>query len=700
MSLRIGIDIGGTFTDLVAIAADGSVTTHKVASTPHDFGEGIIAGIQALLAREPGRVTEVLHATTVGSNTVLEASGARTALITTRGFRDILEIRDLRMPVLYDQRWTKPRALVERRLRLEVTEKLRPDGSVSVPLDPASVGAVIELLRNERVESVAICLLHSYANPAHEQAVARAVRAALPEIAVSISSEILPEIKEYPRTSTTVINAYVQPVVRAYITALDARLRAIGIEAPLQLMQSNGGLASAAFAAAAPAHIIESGPAAGVVGAAALARRLHEPGIITFDMGGTTAKAGLVEHGEVIRTDAIEVGGGVMAGSRLLVGAGYMLKLPAIDLAEVGAGGGSICRLDEGGAPKVGPRSAGAEPGPVCYGRGGIAPTITDCNLVLGYLDPGGLVGGALKLDHDAAAAAVARDLAGPLGLPVEEAAFGMLRLASATMMRAIRAVSVERGRDPRKFALLAFGGNGPLFAAGIAQELGIGRVVVPPMPGVFSAFGLLVADTEHHASQSFRVRLDMADPARIDAVLAALAEAGSAQLARDGFAPDRQRFTRAAQARYLGQSSEIEVPLPDGPVSPAQIAALFGAEHERIYGFRAPEDEPVELIGLSGMARGLPERPRLPERIPPLAASVPPARLAMVPGARRAWFSGEGWIDTPVVDRAGLGSVSREGPFIVQEYDATCLVPRGARAELDAFGNIVMTVGAAARNQ
>jgi N-methylhydantoinase A len=685
MSLRIGIDIGGTFTDLVAITADGRVTTHKTASTPHDYGEGIIEGLRSLLEREPGPVTEVLHATTVGSNTVLEAKGARCALITTRGFRDILEIRDLRMPVIYDIGWTKPLALVERRLRLEVTEKMRPDGSVSVPLDPASVASVIGQLREERVESVAICLLHSYANPAHEQAVADAVRAALPGIAISVSSEILPEIKEYPRTSTTVINAYVQPVVRAYITALDARLRALGIDAPLQLMQSNGGLASAAFAAAAPAHIIESGPAAGVVGGAALARRLNEPGIITFDMGGTTAKAGLIEHGEVIRTEAIEVGGGVMAGSRLLVGAGYMLKLPAIDLAEVGAGGGSICRLDAGGAPKAGPQSAGADPGPACYGRGGLSATITDCNLVLGHLDPGGLAGGMLKLDRAAAAAAIARDLAGPLGCSVEDAAHGMLRLAAATMMRAIRAVSVERGRDPRKFALLAFGGNGPLFAAGIARELGIERVIVPPLPGVFSAFGLLVADTEHHASQSLRARLDVADPVRITSVLTALMEAGAKRLTLDGFAPGSQSFHRSAQARYVGQSSEIEVALPDGDVSPAAIGMLFAEQHERTYGFRAPPEEPVELIGLSVMARGLPERPRLPERIPPLAAEVP--------STRRAWFPGGGWVDTPVFDRAHLGTAARPGPVIVQEYDATCLVPPGVHARVDAFGNIVMTV-------
>ena len=689
MTLRIGIDIGGTFTDLVAIDGDGAITTHKTASTPRDYGDGIIAGLTALLAGRPDAVGDVLHGTTVGSNTILEGKGAKTALITTKGFRDILEIRDLRMPVLYDLRWTKPRALVERRLRLEVTEKLRPDGSVSVPLDDDSMTAAIEMIRRENVRSVAICLLHAYANPAHERIVADRVRAALPDVGLSISSEILPEIKEYPRTSTTVINAYVQPVVRAYITALDARLRAMGVTAPLRLMQSNGGLASAAFAAAQPAHIIESGPAAGVVGGAVLARRLEEPHLITFDMGGTTAKAGLVENGEVIRAEAIEVGGGVMAGSRLLVGAGYMLRLPAIDLAEVGAGGGSICRLDAGGAPKVGPDSAGAEPGPVCYGNGGTAPTITDCNLVLGYLDPGGLTGGSMKLDADAAYAAIARDLAEPLRCSVEEAAFGMLRLASATMMRAIRAVSVERGRDPRQFALLAFGGNGPLFAAGIARELGIGRVIVPPMPGVFSAFGLLLADSEHHASRSVRTRLDLADQAAINEVLATLAAEGAAQIERDGFPAHRQAIRRSAAARYVGQSSEIEVALPAGDLTASQIAALFGVEHEKTYGFRAPDSEPVELMTLSVMVRGLPDRPRLPDHVPPMSATVPPMR--------RAWFPDKGWIDTPVMDRAALSGGARQGPIIVQEYDATCLVPHGVTASLDAFGNIRLDIAAGA---
>ncbi len=516
---------------------------------------------------------------------------------------------------------------------------------------------------------------------------ADAVAAALPGIAISRSSEILPEIKEYPRTSTTVVNAYVQPVVRSYLTALSARLRAMGIAVPLKLMQSNGGLASAGFAADQPAHIVESGPAAGVVGGAALAARLGEDRVITFDMGGTTAKAGLVENGEVLRSEALEVGGGVMAGSRLLVGAGYMLKLPAIDLAEVGAGGGSICRLDAAGAPKVGPESAGADPGPVCYGRGGVHPTITDCNLVLGYLDPAGLAGGALPLDAAAARDAVSRSLAAPMGCTVEEAAFGMLRLAAAAMMRAIRAVSVERGRDPRQFTLLAFGGNGPLFAAAIAAELGIRRVLIPPMPGLFSAFGLLVGDTEHHVSRSLRLRIGAqatdADMARVQALLDGLTASGADRLREDGFGPDRCVFSLSGSARYVGQSTEISVPLPPAGAATllAALPELFAAEHERTYGFRAPADEPVELMGLSVIARGLPDRPRLPGAIPPACARVP--------ASRRAWFAGRGWIDTKVVDRAGLIAGPQAGPLIIQEYDATCLVPPGARAVLDDFGNI-----------
>ncbi len=682
--LRIGIDIGGTFTDLVAIDEAGRVRVRKVASTPSDYTAGIMAGLAALLGNED--VAEVLHASTVASNALLERKGARTALITTQGFRDVLEIRDLRMPRLYDLAWQKPAALVKRRLRLEVSERMRPDGSVAQPLDQASVAAAIAFLRAEKVESVAIALLHSYANPAHERAVGDAVRAALPGVAVSESAAILPEIKEYPRTSTAVINAYLAPVVGAYLARLGEKLANAGIAAPLRILQSNGGLASPGFAAEFPAHTVESGPAAGVVGAAALARRLGEARLISFDMGGTTAKAGLVEAGEVLRAEAMEAGGGVLAGARLLVGAGYMLKLPAIDLAEVGAGGGSLCWLDAAGAPKVGPESAGAEPGPVCYGRGGTRPTITDCNLVLGYLDPAGLTGGAIPLDRAAASAALGEAIAKPLGLALEEAAHGMLRVAAASMMRAVRAVTVERGRDPRDFSLLAFGGNGPLFAAAIAAELGIARILVPPLPGLFSAFGLLVADTEHHLARSFRGSAE-----EVDGVLAALEAEGRARLAAEGFAPERQALSFAALARYAGQSSEIAVKLPEGR-GIGDFPEAFAREHERTYGFRAPAGEKVELVGFSLLARGVPERERLPERLAP--------RQAAREGRRACWFPGIGWREAPILDRAGLGAAPMKGPMIVQEYDATTLVPPGASAMRDDFGNIRIALASSRRSE
>ena len=479
------------------------------------------------------------------------------------------------------------------------------------------------------------------------------------------------------------VNAAIQPVVRAYLRSLQQRLDALKLTAPLRLMQSNGGLATARHAADFPAHIVESGPAAGVVGAAVLAMRLGEPQLITFDMGGTTAKAGLVEHGEVMRAEAMEVGGGVMAGARLLVGGGYMLKLPAIDLAEVGAGGGSICRIDPGGAPKVGPDSAGADPGPVCYGRGGTQPTITDCNLVLGYLDPAGLAGGSIRLDVAAAEAAVSANIAIPLGLGVPEAAMGMLKIAAHTMMRAIRSVSVERGRDVRACGMMAFGGNGPLFAASIARELGITRVIIPPMPGLFSAFGLLLADTEHHLSRSLRLRIDAVTVEDVQAAIDTLQHEGTRRLETDGFPTERHLLRLSAMARYVGQSSEIAVALPNGDAS-AVLAALpeaFGAEHERSYGFRAPAGEPMEIVSLSLIARGVPEQARLPGRIPPARTDTP--------AQRRAWFDGHGWCDTPVISRAGLSLTPIAGPLIVQEYDATCLVPPGCSARLDDFGNI-----------
>jgi N-methylhydantoinase A len=423
-------------------------------------------------------------------------------------------------------------------------------------------------------------------------------------------------------------------------------------------------------------QMILSGTAAGVIGASYLAGMCRIKDCMSLDIGGTTADVALIVDGKPQYATGEYIGD-------------FQIHIPSVSVSSIGDGGGSIAWVDDFGVLKVGPESAGSNPGPVCYGRGGTRPTITECTLPLGSHAPEGLAGGALKLDRAAAEAAIARDLARPLGLTVEEAAHGMLRIASATMMRAIRAVSVERGRDPRDFALLAFGGNGPLFAARIAAELGMTRIIVPPFPGVFSAFGLLVAETEHHVTRSLRMRLDAPDATRLAATLAALTEEGAAHLADEGFSPARHSFRHAALARYAGQSSELLVPLSrtDAPCIADEIRARFADEHERSYGFRAPPGEPVELMGLSVVARGMPDTPRLPDCIPPSGSG---ARTR-----RRAWF-GE-WTEVPVLDRASLSPDPLPGPAILAEYDATTLVPPGWTARLDAFGNILLTPAPAA---
>jgi N-methylhydantoinase A len=502
---------------------------------------------------------------------------------------------------------------------------------------------------------------------------------------------VLPEIKEYERTSTTAIDAYVKPIVATYLHALRAGLDAAGVPARLLLMQSNGGLTTDKAAAERPMNIIESGPAGGVIGAQVLAQAKRLESIITFDMGGTTAKASMVENGEVVRAQEYAVGAGIMIGSRLLTGAGYTLKVPAIDLAEVGAGGGSHVWIDVGGALQVGPASAGASPGPVCYDMGGEVPTVTDASVLLGYINPHHLVSGALNLNAEKARAVFADKVARPLGLSLERAAHGAHQIAASNMIRAIKAVSTERGRDPRAFALFAFGGNGPLFAAGMAAALGIKRIVVPPAAGLFSSFGLLYANVEHHYARTFRRLLRRSDPADIGGAWEALARQALDQLALEGFAGARAQIKRSAALHYKGQTYELVVPAPDGPVDARFLAALeeaFGAEHERTYGHRAGPEEPVELVAIQVVGTGVREGSAVPERVV-LSRGEP---VPQPP--RRAYFGPDhGWIETPVLRRSDLAS-ARTGPLIVEEYDATCLVPPGARAELDAGGNIVMELG------
>jgi N-methylhydantoinase A len=686
---RVGIDIGGTFTDIVCLGDDGRVHLKKVSSSPDDYARAIIEGLRELF-RETGLtgrdVAEVLHGTTVASNAILEGRGARTGLVTTRGFRDVLEIRRLRMPRLYDLAWEKPPPLVERALRAEVTERISAAGAVQVPLDAAEVEQALDRLLAEGIEALAVCLLNAYANPAHEAAIAAIVQRRAPRLALSVSHAVLPEIKEYERTSTTVINAYVMPVVRRYLATLAGGLGECDVSAPLLVMQSSGGLISAEAAGRLPMHVVESGPAAGVVGAQALARQLGLSRLITLDMGGTTAKASILEDGEVLRAGEIQVGGGITVGSRLLTGSGYLLRVPAIDLAEVGAGGGSVVWIDPGGALRVGPRSAGAAPGPVCYDLGGAEPTITDANVILGYLSPTELAGGSVKLNAGRAREVFEARIARPLGLPVAEAAHGAHLIAASNMIRAIRAVSTERGRDPREYALFAFGGNGPLFAAGMARALELRTIVVPPAPGLFSAFGLLYSDTEHHYVRTYRGQTRRLDAADLGQVWERMAADARTDLAAEGFVGDAVRLRRLADVRYQGQTSELTVPAPNGETGPAWIAAIeeaFGREYERSYGHRAGPEEPVELVNLRLVAQGLPDRARVPERVV--------VERSGRPGGRPAYFGADvGWLDTPVRRRADLARETA-GPCIVEEYDATCLVPPGATAGLDAAGNIVL---------
>ena len=689
---RVGVDIGGTFTDIVFLGEDGALHTKKVSSSVDNYARAIADGLAEVFDETGlggGDVDEVLHGTTVASNAILELKGAKTGLITSKGFRDVLEIRNLRMPRLYDLTWEKPPPLVERYLRVVVDERINAKGRIDKALDPVDAERAVDKLVAEGVEAIAVCLLNSFTNPVHEQLIKQVIERRAPGLPCCISYEVLPEIKEYERTSTTVINTYVMPIVARYLRALRQDLDDAKIAAPLLLMQSNGGLTTVEAAIATPMHIIESGPAGGVIGAQALARNLDMPNIVTFDMGGTTAKASLVERGEVTRSLEYQVGAGIMIGSRLLTGAGYMLKVPAIDLAEVGAGGGSIVWIDGGGSMQAGPQSAGAMPGPLCYDLGGDQPTITDANLILGYINPDHLVGGALKLNAEIARRVFADKIAGPLGLTLEHAALGAHKIAASNMIRAIKAVSTERGRDPRQYALFAFGGNGPVFAAGMADALQMKRIVVPPSPGLFSSFGLLYADVEHHYSRTLRRLLRDVDPAELNAAWDAIAAAAAEQLVVDGFAVGQTRIRRSASMHYQGQTFELVVPVPDGSLDAAAVAALdeaFGQEHERTYGHRAGPEEPVELVNLYVVGQGFPDRPRVPDRLHPqdivsAAESAP----------RQAYFGPKiGWLETAVVPRAALGE-GRTGPLIVEEYDATCIVPPGAKARLDDYGNILM---------
>ena len=691
-SYRLGIDIGGTFTDLALIDDSGGVAVLKVPSTPDDYARGVMDGVQRLLEaadRGSAGAREVAHGTTVATNTLLEGRGARTGLLTTAGFRDILEIRRMRVPRLYDLSWEKPAPLVPRARRLEVDERLDHTGRVLRPLDERGARDAIARLLDEGVEAIAVCLLHSYANPVHEARLGELLAELAPNVYWSLSHQVLPQIQEYERTSTTAINACLGPTIAAYLERMERELAALGIRAPLLVMQSNGGTSTASSARRLPAQLVESGPAAGVTAAAAL-----DPSaglLLTLDMGGTTAKAALVRDGRVPLVGEAEIGAGVTVANRLNRGGGYVLALPSVDLVEVGAGGGSLVQIDPGGGVRVGPESAGASPGPVCYAAGGTTATLTDANVVLGYLNPTHLLGGALALDAGAARRAVEDQLARPLGLSLEEAARGARAVGVASMVRAVRAVSAERGHDPRAATLVAFGGNGPLHAAAVADELGIPRIVVPAHPGVFSAFGLLAAHVEHHYLRTHLRLLRRLEPDGMGRLMNGMATQALETLSSEGYLPEHVELMWSADLRYLGQSFELNVAFESGSrpeaIDRSTLAALeegFGAAHERTYGHRA-EAEAVELVNVRLAARGVPDMPR------GLPAPRPSAGAAAATQRHTYWGRPIGWQETPVLARADLGRAKRRGPLVVEEYDATTLVPPDWSAFLDDDGRIIL---------
>jgi N-methylhydantoinase A len=684
-ALRIAADVGGTFTDIACIDAAGELSTCKIPSTPHDYAQAIVAGIEQLIQgheRAASSVTEVLHASTVATNAILEGKGARTALITTDGFRDVLELRRIRVPRLYEPLYEKPAPLVPRRRRYEVRERLDARGEIVAQLDEAQVRSLADTLANAGVEAIAVCFLHAYLNPAHERRVAEILRAALPNSFISVSSDVLPEIREYERTSTTVVNAYVGPVMSRYLSSLRERLATRGVRGRLLMMQSSGGMMDLEQVIARPATVVESGPAAGVVGAVRLGTQAGYANLITFDMGGTTAKASLIEDGAVITTDEYEVGGGISLSSGLAKGGGYALKLPVIDVSEVGAGGGSIVRVDAGGALKVGPRSAGAIPGPACYAKGGTEATVTDASVVLGYLNPDSLAGGTVAIDSARAQAAVGM-IAARLEMDVLDLAFGIHRLANSTMMRAVKAVSTYRGRDPREFALFAFGGNGGVHAAALAQELQMQRVVVPLAAGVFSAVGLLCADHQAVRSKAFLRPLNVDSVRETSSHFLALERQALAELGVGEGATVRWR----AELRYAGQGFEIPVEFErDASTSAQEIRACFEREYRRAYG-HALDHQDIDFVALRVVATAPPRGPRA------VSKSRAAAHRAPTASSRKAYFGTEyGLVETPVVQRCDLGSARRAGPLIVEEYEGTTVVPPGAGATLDACDNIVIT--------
>jgi N-methylhydantoinase A len=692
-AVRVGCDIGGTFTDIVLAMPDGRLFVNKTSSTPHDLGQAIVQGLGKLIEQagiSPADITEIVHGTTTASNTILQKVGALTGVLTTEGFRDVLEIGRIRTPTMFDLAWQKPVPLAARRYRRGIKERMAADGNVVTPLDRDEIRSVVQEMVGEGVESIAICFLNSYINPVHELMAKEVIRECFPDLPLSVSCEVLPEIKEYERTSTTVVNAYILPAMRTYLARLRKDLERMGIKASLQIMASNGGMMGIASATEKPVFAVASGPAGGVAGAAEIGLTSKEKELIVFDMGGTTAKASIILDGMPSLTTEYEFRDGISAPSRFIKGGGYVLKVPAIDIAEVGAGGGSLAWIDAGGLLCVGPESAGADPGPACYGRGNDKPTVTDANMILGYLNTDALAGGSLKVEPQKSHTAVQAYVGDALGLDAIAAAHGVRQVANVNMARAIRAVTVERGRDPRDMTMMAFGGGGPLHAVDVAKLLGIKRVIAPVMAGVFCSVGMLTANAEHHFVKAVLQELDACDAAFVEDAIDTLLEQGKNLLASEGYTETMMDVGVSVDLRYVGQSSELTVPLSGGfkaRQTQLRLRDDFGALYESTFGYRS--DEPLELVNVRVMVSG-----RSAQKLDMSGIQVDASALAGLSGTRQVSFSpGMPLHDTPVVPRSAIGGAARNGPVIIESYDTTIVVPPDAVVWADPVGNIVIDI-------
>jgi N-methylhydantoinase A len=684
-SIRVGIDIGGTFTDLVALdETTGVVSFSKAPTTPHDPVAGV-ARILTKAAVSLPATSLVIHGATVAINAILEGKGARTGLVTTEGFRDVLQIGRGDYPELYNHLARKPEPLVPRRLRLEVTERVNARGELVTPLDVEQARLVARRLREAEVEAVAVCFLHAYANPAHELQMARILHEEYLEALVSLSHHISREWREYERTSTTVINAYIQPIVERYLRMFDQHLHEQGFTGTLLIMQSNGGLLPAERTLQRPVTTIESGPTAGAIATGVVGNLLGLSQLISFDMGGTTAKTCLVQNGTPNVSAEYHVNG-------------HVVRTPVIDIIEVSAGGGSIAWVDDGGSLRVGPKSAGADPGPVCYGRGGDAPTITDANVFLGRINPENFLGGEMPLDYSTAAQAIQRQVAQPLNLDVVAASAGILRLANVKMAHAIRAITVEQGLDPRDFTLVAYGGGGPLHAAALARELNIPKVLIPLHPAHFSAWGMLFADLRHDFIQTAPGRLDQSDLTSVNATLSAMTQEGRELLIRERVTPEQITISRSIDLRYVGQEHTVALSVEVERMTRDDASALrrrFDEAHRLAYGYDAPEVE-VEMVNLRVTALGRIQPPRLAPVSP--GSVQPPAEAAH--GTRQVYFEDlPGFVECPIYRRDFLraGNVI-VGPALVEEAASVTVVYPGDRLVVNPYGVLEMQIATCAR--